>query len=54
MKLLFCASKDLSPVLVAVSRMNLRKAAAVNPGLARRIGFDSVRSICRRSVSSVV
>ena len=54
MKLGFWASKALSPALVAVSMMYFKNAAAVKPGLARRIGFDSVMSICRTRVSNVV
>lgn len=42
------------PVRVAVSKMNLWKVVAVKPGLASRMGLDSVRSICRMRVSSVV
>ena len=37
-----------------MSKMNLWKAVAVKPGLASRMGLDSVRSICRMRVSSVV
>lgn len=54
MKFGFCANRALLPVRVAVSKMNLWNAVAVNPGLASRIGLDSARSICRRRVSSVV
>lgn len=54
MKLGFWASRGLFPVRVAVSRMNFRKDDAVKPGLARRIGFESDRSICLSKVSRVV
>lgn len=50
----FWASRALLPVRIAVSKMNLWKAVAVNPGLASKMGLDSARSICRMRVSSVV
>lgn len=54
MKFGFWARRALLPVRVAVSRMNFRKEVAVKPGLARRMGLDSVRSIWRMRVSNVV
>lgn len=54
MKFGFCARRALLPVRVAVSKMNLWKAVAVKPGLASRMGLDSVRSIWRIRVSRVV
>ena len=54
MKLGLCPSSNLSDVLVAVSSMYFRNAAAVKPGLAKSIGFDSLRSICRTRVSNVI
>ena len=54
MKLGFWPRRALLFVRVAVSRMYCRNEVAVNPGLARRMGLDSLRSICRRRVSRVV
>ena len=54
MRLGFWASKGLLPVRAAWSRRNLWKPWAVKPGEARRMGFEDVRSRCRRRVSRVV
>lgn len=54
MKFFFWERRDLLFVRVAWVRMKVWKEEAVKPGLARRMGFDSERSMWRRRVERVV